>query len=66
MIGLVIDLRSNSGGLLNNAISMLDKLTDRGVNLLTTRGRIDKYNNKERNSRRVPAISPEIPVCNPT
>jgi len=63
MKGLVIDLRGNSGGLLNNAIYILDKLTDRGVNLLTTRGRIDKYNNKERNSRRVPAISPEIPVA---
>jgi carboxyl-terminal processing protease len=63
MTGLIIDLRGNSGGLLSNAINILDKLTDRGVNLLTTRGRIDKYNNKERNSRRVPAISPEIPVA---
>ena len=62
MTGLVIDLRGNSGGLLSNAINILDKLTDRGVNLLTTRGRIDKYNNKERNSRRVPAISSEIPI----
>ena len=30
MKGLVIDLRSNSGGLLSNAINILDKLTDRG------------------------------------
>ena len=62
MIGLVIDLRSNSGGLLSNAINILDKLTDRGVNLLNTRGRINK-SNKTMNSRRVPAISPEIPVA---
>ena len=62
MTGLVIDLRSNSGGLLSNAINILDKLTDRGVNLLNTRGRIKK-SNKKMNSRRVPAISPEIPIA---
>ena len=30
MKGLVIDLRGNSGGLLSNAINMLDMLTPRG------------------------------------
>ncbi len=62
MAGLVIDLRSNSGGLLNNAINILDKLTDRGLNLLKTRGRIDKAN-KSMNSRRAPMIDPVIPVA---
>ena len=62
MIGLVIDLRSNSGGLLSNAINILDKLTDRGENLLNTRGRIKK-SNKEMNSRRVPSIPPELPLA---
>ena len=51
MTGLVIDLRSNSGGLLSNAINILDKLTDRGLNLLNTRGRIEKSNRK-REARR--------------
>ena len=62
MLGLVIDLRSNSGGLLNNAINILDKLTDRGVNLLNTKGRIKK-SNKKINSRRIPIISEEIPIA---
>ena len=37
MEGLVIDLRSNSGGLLSNAISMLDKIVDRGLVILKTK-----------------------------
>ena len=60
--GLVIDLRSNSGGLLSNAINILDKLTDRGLNLLNTKGRIKK-SNRQMNSRRVPAISNDIPIA---
>ncbi|MBT5077874.1 MAG: PDZ domain-containing protein, partial [Candidatus Marinimicrobia bacterium] len=53
MKGLVIDLRGNSGGLLNNAINMLDVLTPRGTALLSTRGRIDR-SNKTISSRRRP------------
>ena len=60
--GLVIDLRGNSGGLLNNSINILDKLTDRGINLLNTRGRIPK-SNREMNSRRSPKLSPDIPIA---
>jgi carboxyl-terminal processing protease len=60
--GLVIDLRGNSGGLLKNSINILDKLTDRGINLLNTRGRIPKSNRKM-NSRRAPMLSPEIPIA---
>ena len=46
MKGLIIDLRGNSGGLLSNSINILDKLTERGVNLLNTKGRISKSNRK--------------------
>jgi len=60
--GLVIDLRGNSGGLLNNSINILDKLTDRGINLLNTKGRIPKSNRKM-NSRRAPKLSPDIPIA---
>ena len=60
--GLVIDLRGNSGGLLKNSINILDKLTDRGINLLNTRGRIPKSNRKM-NSRRAPMLNPEIPIA---
>ena len=60
--GLVIDLRGNSGGLLNNSINILDKLTDRGINLLNTKGRIPK-SNRNMNSRRAPKLSPDIPIA---
>jgi carboxyl-terminal processing protease len=59
---LVIDLRGNSGGLLSNSINILDKLTERGVNLLSTKGRIPK-SNKEMNSRRAPMVGDEIPIA---
>ena len=62
MKGLVIDLRGNSGGLLSNSINILDKLTERGVNLLKTKGRIPK-SNKEMNSRRTPMVENEIPIA---
>ena len=62
MKGLIIDLRGNSGGLLSNSINILDKLTDRGVNLLNTKGRITK-SNKKMNSRRAPMVAVEIPIA---
>jgi len=62
MKGLVIDLRGNSGGLLSNSINILDKLTERGVNLLNTKGRIPK-SNREMNSRRAPMVGNEIPIA---
>ncbi|SVD70799.1 uncharacterized protein METZ01_LOCUS423653, partial [marine metagenome] len=61
MKGLIIDLRGNSGGLLNNSINILDKLTDRGLNLLNTKGRIPKSNRKM-NSRRAPMVESDIPI----
>ena len=42
--GLVIDLRGNTGGLLSNALNILDQLVPKGENLLKTKGRIDKAN----------------------
>ncbi len=42
--GLVIDLRGNTGGLLSNALNILDQLVPKGQSLLKTRGRIDKAN----------------------
>ena len=60
--GLVIDLRGNSGGLLSASINILDKLTDRGLNLLKTKGRIPK-SKRNMNSRRAPKLSEEIPLA---
>ena len=62
MKGLVIDVRGNSGGLLNNAINMLDVLTARGSELLSTRRRIAK-SNKTISSRRRPIVSSDVPIA---
>ncbi len=59
--GLVIDLRGNSGGLLSNAISILDEFVDRNTLLLYTKGRIEK-NNKNFRARRNKTISSDIPI----
>ena len=59
--GLVIDLRGNSGGLLSNAISILDEFVDRNTLLLYTKGRIEK-NNKKFRARRNKTISSDIPI----
>ena len=42
--GLIIDLRGNTGGLLSNALNILDQLVPKGKNILKTKGRIDKAN----------------------
>jgi carboxyl-terminal processing protease len=60
--GLIIDLRGNSGGLLNNAINMLDVITPRGAELLSTRGRISR-SNKTISSRRRPIIKSNVPIA---
>tara|TARA_B100000614_G_scaffold228123_1_gene219681 strand:- start:309 stop:2141 length:1833 start_codon:yes stop_codon:yes gene_type:complete len=44
--GLIIDLRGNTGGLLSNALNILDQLVTKGENILSTKGRIDKANRK--------------------
>ena len=62
MEGLVIDVRGNSGGLLNNAINMLDLLTPRGAELLSTRGRISR-SNKTISSRRRPIVPSDVPIA---
>lgn len=62
MQGLVIDLRSNSGGLLSNAISMLDKIVNRGSVLLKTKGRLER-SNKTFSSRAKPIIDSDIPIA---
>jgi len=58
---LIIDLRSNSGGLLSSAISILDNLTERGDTLLIQKGKTNR-SNKVWTSRRSPIISMDIPI----
>ena len=61
MKSLIIDLRGNSGGLLSNAIRILDYLIDRGEILLTSKGKTNK-SNKEWKSRVKPLVSIDIPI----
>ena len=60
--GLIIDLRGNSGGLLNVAINILDNLIDRGENLLSQKGKTPR-SNKTWKSRRSPILDLEIPLA---
>ncbi len=62
ILGLVIDLRGNSGGLLNNAINMLDKIVPRQTKLLSTRGRVS-IANKTMYARRNPIVNPDLPIA---
>ena len=59
--GLIIDLRGNSGGLLSNAIKILDYLCDRGEVLLTRQGKTNR-SNKEYFSRSRPILDVDLPI----
>ena len=59
--GLVIDLRGNSGGLLNTAVNVLDYLTDRGELLLSSKGKSNR-SNKTWKSRSRPVLDVDIPI----
>lgn len=41
---LILDLRSNPGGLLNEAIKIVNLFVDKGQNIVTTKSHIKKYN----------------------
>ncbi len=58
--GLVIDLRNNGGGLLNQACAVADRFLDRGL-IVSTRGRHPDDTSEEHADREV-ALSPAIPI----
>ena len=64
--GLIIDLRSNTGGLLSNALNILDQLIPKDESILTTKGRIKKSNRsfKTKFSTRIPTSFPIIVLIN--
>lgn len=42
--GLILDLRDNPGGILGEAVSIIDKFIEPGISVVETRGRIAEYN----------------------
>lgn len=60
--GIIIDLRENPGGLLDAAISLLSKFTDRGSLLLTTKGR-KSDSEKKYFSTEDPVVKKDIPMA---
>ncbi|MCH7521166.1 MAG: S41 family peptidase [Candidatus Marinimicrobia bacterium] len=59
--GLILDLRHNPGGLLRDAVAMVDAMVEPGVDIVETRGRSPKATGKHR-SNREPVLDLEIPV----
>lgn len=58
--GLVLDLRNNPGGLLNEAVDIVDKFIEPGVTIVETIGRITNQNNAFVSEE--PAIFEDLPV----
>lgn len=58
--GLVLDLRNNPGGLLNEAVDIVDKFIEPGVTVVETMGRISSQNNAFVTEE--PAIFEDLPI----
>ena len=58
--GLILDLRNNPGGLLNEAVEIVDKFIEPGVTVVETRGRLEPHNSTLVSQE--PAMFEELPV----
>ena len=58
--GLILDLRNNPGGLLNEAVEIVDKFVEPGVTIVETRGRMDAHNSAYVTEE--PAIFEDLPI----
>lgn len=58
--GLILDLRNNPGGLLNEAVEIVDKFIEPGVTVVETKGRIENHNTVFVSDE--PAVFDELPI----
>ncbi|HAA12916.1 MAG TPA: peptidase S41 [Cytophagales bacterium] len=58
---VILDLRSNPGGLLNEAINICNLFVDRGQEVVSTRGKVTEWNKTYRTLN--PSFDTEIPVA---
>jgi len=58
--GIILDLRNNPGGLLNEAVSTVDKFVEPGLKVVETRGRLNEHNSSYRTDE--PAMAGNLPL----
>ena len=61
MEALILDLRNNTGGLLQAALNVLDLFVDKDMPLVTTKGRA-RNANRDYTAKAEPLLDPEIPL----
>ena len=59
--GLILDLRGNPGGLLRDAVDIVDAFVDPGLRIVETRGRTKK-SRRTYDSEEVPVLAADIPL----
>ncbi len=59
--GLVLDLRNNPGGLLNEAVDLIDKFIEPGVTIVETRGSSENHNSTLVSKE--PAMFEDLPIA---
>lgn len=60
LTGLIIDVRNNPGGLLNEAIQTVDKFLEPGITVVETKGRLNQHDNVFKTQE--PAMAPDLPL----
>lgn len=60
MKGLILDLRGNGGGLLNEAVDIVNIFVDKGETIVTTKGKLENRNQTHKTTRK--AVDTEIPI----
>ncbi len=58
--GLILDLRNNPGGLLNEAVEIVDKFIEPGVTVVETKGRMESQNSVFVSDE--PAVFDDLPI----